>query len=70
MPDPRLCCAAGVCCDPPEARAATISLLQDLLGVSAKGEAERLADEMANQKIVLFDGAVTEALRQMVVDSK
>lgn len=66
MPDPRLCCAAGVCCDPPGARAATIAILHDL-GVTDKGVAEQVADEMVNRKIVLFDGAVTASIKEMIL---
>jgi hypothetical protein len=67
--DPRICCAAGVCCDPPGARAATISLLEDL-GMTDKGEAERVADAMVDRKIVLFDATVTETIREMVTSGQ
>lgn len=30
MPDPRLNCAAGVCCDPPEALTARVDILRSL----------------------------------------
>lgn len=64
MPDPRICCAAGLCCDPPAARAATISLLTEA-GCDPK-DAPTVADNLASMKVALFDTGVTEAMRAMV----
>lgn len=64
MPDPRICCAAGICCDPPEARSATIDILTEA-GVDSK-DVEAVADWMKSNKIVLFDGTTAEAIKNMI----
>jgi len=63
--DPRICCAAGVCCDPPHARAATVSILLSA-GVDPK-DVETVTDWLITNKITLIDASVTESIRTMIV---
>lgn len=61
---PQVCCAAGVCCDPPDARLATIDILKEA-GVDDRC-CDSVADWLTANKIVLFDANVAESIRAMI----
>lgn len=46
--DPRLCCAAEICCPPPIARQTKINIIKDLMGNKWEGTSEEIAVRFAD----------------------
>jgi hypothetical protein len=61
--DPRLNCAAEICCNPPRALAARVSILCDL-GVPEE-DAPRMAAKMKEMGIAFTSASLAEAIREI-----
>jgi hypothetical protein len=61
--DPRLNCAAEICCTPEQAHAAAVSLLCDC-GVS-EDEAPRIAKRLREKGIVFTSSELADAIRHI-----